>query len=76
MEIIDDRALLLKLRHPERVLATIPKSKQLEDGRVLVHWGLEEAQVLKNLGVKSVPSPIERRYKWPGLFKPFMVKAN
>jgi len=71
MEIIDDRALLLKLKHPERVLATIPKSKQLEDGRVLVHWGLEEAQVLKNLGVKSVPSPIERRYKWPGLFKPF-----
>lgn len=71
MQIIEDRALHLKLRHPERVLATIPKSKQLDDGSVLVKWGLEEAQVLKNLGIKSVPSPIERKYKWPGLFKPF-----
>lgn len=71
MQIIEDKALHLKLRHPERVLATIPKSKQLDDGSVLVKWGLEEAQVLKNLGIKSVPSPIERRYKWPGLYKPF-----
>lgn len=71
MQIIEDKALHLKLRNPQRVLATIPKSKQLDDGSVLVHWGLEEAQVLKNLGIKSVPSPIERRYNWPGLFKPF-----
>lgn len=71
MQIIEDKALHLRLRHPERVLATIPKSKQLDDGTVLVHWGLEEAQVLRNLGVKAVPSPIERRYNWPGLFKPF-----
>jgi SNF2 family DNA or RNA helicase len=71
MQIIENKALLLKLRHPERVLNTIPKSKRLDDGRVLVKWGLEEAQVLKNLGVKSVPSPIEGRYGWPGMFKPF-----
>ena len=71
MQIIENKALHLKLRHPERVLATIPKSTQLDDGTVLVHWGLEEAQVLKNLGIKAVPSPIERRYNWPGLFKPF-----
>lgn len=71
MQIIENKALLLKLRHPSRVLNTIPKSKQLEDGSVLVHWGLEEAQVLKNLGIKNVPSPIEGRYQWPGMFKPF-----
>ena len=71
MQIIEDKALLLKLRHPERVLNTIPKSKRLDDGQVLVYWDLEAAQVLKNLGVKNVPSPIEGRYKWPGLFKPF-----
>ena len=71
MQIIENKALLLKLRHPERVLTTIPKSRRLDDGRVMVKWGLEEAQVLKNLGIKSVPSPIEGRYKWPGLFKPF-----
>lgn len=71
MQIIENKALHLKLRHPERVLATIPKSKQLDDGTVLVYWGLEEAHVLRNIGVKNVPSPIERRYNWPGLFKPF-----
>lgn len=71
MQIIENRALHLKLRHPERVLATIPRSKQLDDGTVLVHWGLEESQVLKNLGIKRVPSPIEGRYNWPGIYKPF-----
>ena len=35
-----------------------------------MYWGLDEARVLKNLGVKSVPSPIERKYNWPGRFKP------
>jgi SNF2 family DNA or RNA helicase len=36
-----------------------------------VKWGLEEAQVLKNLRIKNVPSPIEAHYDWPGLHKPF-----
>ena len=71
MQIIENKALHLRLKNPERVLATIPKSARLDDGSVLVHWGLEEAQVLKNLGIKSVPSPIEGRYNWPGVFKPF-----
>lgn len=75
MQIIDNKALLLKLRHPERVLATLPKSAvvaQYSGGaEVLVSWGLDEARVLRNLGVKGVPSPIERRYKWPGIYKPF-----
>ena len=35
-----------------------------------MHWGLEETQVLRNLGVKDVPSPIIRRYNWPGKYKP------
>jgi SNF2 family DNA or RNA helicase len=38
---------------------------------VLVNWGLDEAQVLKNLNIKNVPSPILRDYTWPGLYKPF-----
>jgi len=73
MEIIDDRALLLKTRNPNKY-AIIPKHKVIgeSDGtyEVLVHWGLEEAQVLRNLGVKDVPSPITRRYNWPGKYKP------
>jgi len=71
MQIVENKALLLKLRHPERVLATIPRSKQLADGTVLVYWGLDESQVLKNLGVKKVPSPIEKHYNWPGIYTPF-----
>jgi hypothetical protein len=71
MEIIQNKALLLNLRYPERVSAVIPKSKVLGNGNVIVHWGLDEAQVLKNLQIKNIPSPILGRYKWPGMYKPF-----
>ena len=71
MQIIDNKALLLKLREPGRVTEVIPKAKVLPSGEVLVKWGLEEAQVLKNLRIKNVPSPIMAHYNWPGLHKPF-----
>lgn len=74
MEIIEGRALKLKLRNPNKVLNVIPKSTLLEDGdisTVMVHWGLEEAQVLKNLRIKNVPSPIVAKYNWPGIYQPF-----
>jgi len=71
MEIIENKALLLKLRDPEKVTAVIPKSRAMGQHNVLVHWGLDEAQVLKNLKIKNVPSPILRNYTWPGLYKPF-----
>jgi len=71
MQIYDNKAVLLRVRNPQQILNTIPKSKQLPDGRVAVNWGLEEMQVLKNIGVKKVPSPINRSYGWPGLYTPF-----
>ena len=71
MQIIENKALLLQLRDPSKVTAVIPKSKVLDQHKVLVHWGLDEAQVLKNLKIKNVPSPILRSYAWPGLYKPF-----
>lgn len=71
MEIIDNKALLLKLRDPAKVTAVIPKSRVMGEHGVLVHWGLDEAQVLKNLKIKNVPSPILRSYAWPGLHRPF-----
>ena len=37
---------------------------------ILVHWGYEEALVLKNMGVKNVPAPINKNYAWPGLYRP------
>lgn len=71
MKIIDNKALLLKVRNPERITTVIPKSKILDTGEVLVKWGLEEAQVLKNLRIKNVPSPITAHYDWPGMYRPF-----
>lgn len=71
MDIINNKALLLNLRNPARVTTVIPKSKEVANNQVLVKWGLDEAQVLKNLRIKGVPSPILGHYNWPGKHKPF-----
>jgi superfamily II DNA or RNA helicase len=71
MKVVDNKALELKVRNPTQITTAIPNSRYLGDGKVLVKWGLEEARVLKNLGLKNVPSPILGRYAWPGRFKPF-----
>jgi SNF2 family DNA or RNA helicase len=71
MQIIDNKALLLKVRNPQQITTVIPKSKVVEDNKVAVHWGLDEAQVLRNMRIKNVPSPILGRYAWPGQHKPF-----
>tara|TARA_R110000772_G_scaffold123912_4_gene230329 strand:+ start:1802 stop:3358 length:1557 start_codon:yes stop_codon:yes gene_type:complete len=76
MEVIENKALKMRLRNPKRVTEVIPKSKIIgynDDGTsdVMVHWGIEEAQVLKNLRIKNVPSPIIAKYKWPGTREPF-----
>jgi SNF2 family DNA or RNA helicase len=71
VQIVENKALLLRVREPSRITTVIPKSKILDSGEVLVKWGLEEAQVLKNLRIKNVPSPIQAAYDWPGLYRPF-----
>lgn len=75
IEIIENKALKLLLRNPDRVTEVIPKSKVIgkkgEISEVLVHWGFDECIVLKNLGIKNVPSPINKDYPWHGLYKPF-----
>ena len=74
MHIIDNKVLVLRTRDPNRITTTIKKSTELshEDGvtEVAVFWGLQEAQALRRLGIKNVPSPITRDYNWPGIFKP------
>ena len=70
MKIIENKALLMKLRAPGKVTNVIPKSKELSGNRVLVNWGIDEAHVLKNMNIRA-PSPIEGQYKWTGKFKPF-----
>jgi SNF2 family DNA or RNA helicase len=71
LEIIDNKAILLKLRDPNKVTTVIPKSKDIGNNQVLVNWGLDEMQVLKNLQIKNILSPIVSKYDWPGMHKPF-----
>ncbi len=70
MRIIDNKALLIKVKNPARITTVIPKSKLVGDNEVLVNWGVEEAQVLRNLQIKNIPSPIEGRYAWTGAYTP------
>jgi len=73
MQIIDNKALLIRTRQPEKY-SIIPKHKVVSSDKgvyeIAVHWGLDEVRVLKNLGVKNVPSPISGKYKWPGRLTP------
>lgn len=69
MQILDNRALLLKLRNPKQITTIIPKSKELEDNEVAVYWGVNETHTLRALNIRA-PSPIEGRYDWPGKFAP------
>ena len=75
MEIVQDKALLFNTRKAAQITAIIPKSKVVESNgdvdRVLVNWDFEECQLLRNMGIKDVPSPIIGRYKWPGMYQPF-----
>lgn len=70
MQIINNKALLLKLRHPQQVTTVIPKSRKVNTNNVLVKWGVTESHTLKNLNI-NVPSPIKGQYTWPGQHKPF-----
>ena len=70
MEIIRDKALLLNVRNPKQITTIIPKSRELSMNKVIVNWGLDEVHKLLRLNIKA-PSPITRRYNWPGQYKPY-----
>ena len=70
MKIVDNKALLLRLRHPNKVTKLVEKSRALPNNEVLVNWGVDEAHTLKQLNI-NVPSPIEGKYDWPGQYKPY-----
>lgn len=75
MQIVENKLLVFRTRNPQRY-ALIPKATVLDEVtpgiyEVAVKWGLDEVRVLRNLGVKNVPSPIQGTYKWPGRYKPF-----
>jgi SNF2 family DNA or RNA helicase len=74
MDIFDNKYLIVKTRSPERITETIEGSAVLGENEgvhaVAVNWTLEDAQRLKRLKFKNVPSPIIRDYKWPGVYPP------
>lgn len=79
MEIVNDKAVVLRTRDPAKITEVIPKSQIVKEVatpngvgyEVAVKWDLANAKILRNLGFKKVPAPIERQYEWPGLYKPF-----
>ena len=79
MQIVENKALLFKTRSPAKY-AIIPKSKIVDEKngvyQMAVYWGLDEARVLRNLGVTNAPSPIVSRYDWPGKYKPFAHQVD
>ena len=70
MQVVKNKALVFRTNNPQQITTVIPKSKDVGDGRVVINWGIDEVQVLKNLNIKA-PSPIEGRYDWSGQHKPF-----
>jgi SNF2 family DNA or RNA helicase len=71
MQIVDNRGLLFRVRDPNRITSVIPTSRQVGANEVLVKWGVDEAQVLRNMNLKNIQSPIMGRYEWPGKYRPF-----
>ena len=71
MRIIDNRAVAFRTRNPGKFSILPNQFVQPVPGgsEVIVPWRLDEMRVLKNLGVKDVPSPIGRNYKWPGRYR-------
>ena len=75
MEVVDNKAIVLKTKRPHLVTESIRRCKVLsEEGgvyRVVVKWDLKGAQALAKLQIKDVPSPITRDYEWTGKHEPF-----
>ncbi len=71
----ESKSLILKLRDPARVTAHIPKARVVKHADMdltQVFFGLDEARVLRNLGI-AAPSPVRYFYDYPlrPPFKPF-----
>ena len=80
MEIVENRAVLVDTRKPHLIIEVLPESQVIKQvllpgghtgSTVAVKWTLRNTKILHNLGFRKVPAPITRKYKWPGLFKPF-----
>ena len=74
----DKKAVVFKLKQPERITTVIPTSKLVKhEGNTLVAvpHKPEETKVLRNLGF-DVPAPMQYYYAFPGRFKPFEAQID
>ena len=74
----DKKAVIFKLKHPERITTVIPTAKIVKhkgDTLVAVPHRPDEVKVLRNLGF-DVPDPMSYYYGWPGRFKPFEAQVE
>ena len=75
MRVVNNRAIVLRTKRPHLVTEKIKNYKILEeeDGvyKLAVRWKLYEAQMLNQLKIKNVPSPILKDYQWGGRHTPF-----
>jgi hypothetical protein len=72
------KALILRVRDPERILSVIPKAKKLVfKGKeyVVVPHRRDEVKVLNNIGINA-PSPMLYYYDWPGRYTPFEAQRT
>ena len=72
----DKKAVVLKVRDPQRVTTVIPTAKQINAHVVAVPHKPDETRVLRNLGF-DVPDPMLIHYDWPkanGRYEPFTAQ--
>ena len=77
MEIVENEVVRFSVPSDRANLITnyLEKSQVLtDDGKnaeLLVYWGIEEMQRVAKVCGDKVPSPIQKDYKWPGMYTPF-----
>lgn len=75
MEILENKALLVTVRRPDRFTSVIKDSAyiaEVSEGvhEIVVKWNYDNSLALTKLGLKKVPSTINRDYAWSGKYTP------
>jgi SNF2 family DNA or RNA helicase len=77
MQIVDNFALRFAIPKSDAsyIKNHIAKCEVLNENatheELLVYWGLKESQLIQRILGDEVPCPMNREYKWAGLYKPF-----
>ena len=77
MKIVENEVVKFSVPSDKASLITnyLEKSQVLSDdgknAELLVYWGIEEMQRVAKVYGDKVPSPIQKDYKWPGMYTPF-----